>query len=151
MKNFKMIISVIATYLSWILGGWDMALKLLLIAIIVDYISGMISGYIKGELSSKVGLKGILKKVMYLMVVAVASIIDTTASSNGAIRELVIYYFISNECLSILENAAKAGLPVPNILSSKLKVMQGETTANIKVDTKTEIKKEEVVINNDNR
>lgn len=137
MKNVKMIISVLLTGFGYVVGGWDIAIKLLLIAIACDYISGLIAAFINDDLSSKKGFKGILKKVLYLMVVAVGVIIDKVVETNGAIRELVIYYFLSNECLSIIENAAACGLPVPEVLKSKLAQIQGSTPVTQKQNTVT--------------
>ena len=145
MKNFKMTLSLALTGLGYALGGWDIALKLLLTAIAIDYITGLIAGFINKELSSKVGFKGILKKIIYLCIVAVAVIVDRTVKSNGAIRELVIYYFISNECLSVLENATRCGVPVPKTLSQALKSMNNDTGIKLKEEIKEDEKQEKVV------
>lgn len=150
MKNFKMTLSLALTGLGYALGGWDIALKLLLTAIAIDYITGLIAGFINKELSSKVGFKGILKKMIYLCIVAVAVIVDKTVESNGAIRELVIYYFISNECLSVLENATRCGVPVPKTLSQALKSMNNDTGIKLKVEETKEDEKQEKVEEEEN-
>lgn len=103
-----------------------MAMTCLLIAIVIDYISGLIKAYECKVLSSKIGFRGILKKVGILLVVMLAVLIDRVAGETGAIRTLVIYYFVANEGLSIVENLAEAGIPVPKSLKKALKAMKKE-------------------------
>lgn len=121
MKEFATsIISMLTTAFVYIIGGIDVALISLLIAIIIDYISGLIKAYVLKELSSKVGFKGILKKFGILLIVALSVIVDKIAGQTGAIRTLVIYYFVANEGLSILENLAQSGLPIPKVIKKAL-------------------------------
>ena len=121
MKEFATsILSMIATAFVYIIGGIDVALISLLIVIIIDYISGLIKAYVLKELSSKVGFKGILKKFGILLIVALSVIVDKIAGQTGAIRTLVIYYFVANEGLSILENLAQSGLPIPKVIKKAL-------------------------------
>ena len=117
----------IGTFLSFIFGDWDVALQCLVIAIALDYISGIIKAFINKELSSKIGVKGILKKVGVLVVVALAVLIDKITGESGAIRTLVIYYFVANEGLSIIENLGEAGLPIPDVIKKALKSLKDES------------------------
>ena len=103
-----------------------MALTCLLIAIVLDYASGMIKAYVTKELSSKIGVKGVIKKVSILLVVMLAVLVDRATGETGAIRTLVIYYFVANEGLSIIENLAKAGVPIPKNLRDALKTLKKE-------------------------
>lgn len=118
--------SVIITVFIYLVGGIDVALTCLLIAIVLDYASGMIKAYVTKELSSKIGVKGIIKKVAILLVVMLAVLVDRATGETGAIRTLVIYYFVANEGLSIIENLAKAGVPIPKNLSDALKTLKKE-------------------------
>ena len=124
------IISIIsanaATVFIYLFGGIDVALQCLLVAIVLDYISGLIKAYNSKTLSSSIGFKGILKKVGILVIVMLAVLVDRVTLNNGGIRSLVIYYFVANEGLSILENLAVAGLPVPKKLKDALKVLKKE-------------------------
>lgn len=120
------VLAVISTGLIYLLGGLDIAMTCLLIAIILDYVSGMLKAFITKQVSSKIGFKGILKKVSILLVVMLAVLIDRVTGETGAIRTLVIYYFVANEGLSVLENLAKAGVPVPQTIKKALKVMKKE-------------------------
>lgn len=120
------IIAVICTTLVYLLGGLDVALSCLLIAIILDYVSGLIKAYITKNLSSKIGIKGIIKKVSVLLIVMLAVLVDRVTGETGAIRTLVIYYFVANEGLSIIENLGQAGVPIPQSIKKALKVMKKE-------------------------
>lgn len=120
------IMSIVATTFVWLLGGVDVALQCLLVAIIIDYISGLIKAYNTKTLSSSIGFRGILKKVGILLIVMLAVLVDRVTIDNGSIRTLVIYYFVANEGLSVLENLAEAGLPIPKTLKNALKVIKKE-------------------------
>lgn len=117
----------LGTFLTFIFGDWDVALQCLVIAIALDYISGIIKAFINKELSSKIGVKGILKKVGVLVIVALAVLIDKVTGESGAVRTLVIYYFVANEGLSIVENLGEAGLPIPDVIKKALKSLKNES------------------------
>lgn len=120
------ILAVTATTFIYLIGGLDIALVCLLIAIVLDYISGIIKAYVTKELSSKIGLKGILKKVGILLIVMLSVLVDRVTGETGAVRTLVIYYFVANEGLSILENLGQAGVPIPESIKKALKVLKKE-------------------------
>ena len=124
MNKFALLVSDLATITIFLFGGFDIALQSLVIAIVLDYISGLIKAYNTKSLSSKIGFKGILKKVGILCIVALAVLVDNISGSTGAIRTLVIYYFVANEGLSIIENLAEAGLPIPEALKKALKLIK---------------------------
>lgn len=127
MSNWlSVIVSIVATTFVWLVGGYDVAIQCLIVAIIIDYISGLIKAYNTKTLSSSIGFRGILKKVGILLIVMLAVLVDRVTIDNGSIRTLVIYYFVANEGLSILENLAEAGLPVPKTLKNALKVIKKE-------------------------
>lgn len=118
------IFSVVATTFIWLVGGFDVALSCLLVAIVIDYISGLIKAYNTKTLSSSIGFRGILKKVGILLIVMLSVLVDRITIDNGGVRTLVIYYFVANEGLSVIENLAQAGLPVPKSLKNALKVIK---------------------------
>ena len=127
MENWlNAVISVVCTTFVWLIGGCDVALACLITAIVIDYISGLIKAYNTKTLSSNIGFRGILKKVGVLLIVMLSVLVDRVTVNNGAIRTLVIYYFVANEGLSILENLAVAGLPIPKALKNALKVIKKE-------------------------
>lgn len=127
MKNATNIsIGTIGAMLVYFLGGWDIALQLLLIAVCLDYITGILKAIYKKKLSSEIGAKGIVKKVLYFIVVAVAVVLDKITGDTGAIRTLVIYFFIANEGISILENCGDMGVPFPQKLKDTLEQLKND-------------------------
>lgn len=114
------VISVILTTFVYLVGGFDIAIQSLLIVMVVDYLTGIASAIYNKELSSKIGLKGILKKFCYLLVVALSVVIDNLVGQSGLIRSLVIYFFVANDGLSIIENMAEMGVKLPQKLIDAL-------------------------------
>lgn len=121
MKHFiNDVISVIFTTFVYLIGGFDIAIQSLLIVMVVDYLTGIASAMYNKELSSKIGFKGILKKFSYLCVVALSVVIDNLTGQSGVIRTLVIYFFVANDGLSIIENMAEMGVKLPQKLLDSL-------------------------------
>lgn len=126
-EAFCLILADIGTVILFLFGGWDISLQCLMIAIAIDYISGLIKAYNTKTLDSKVGFKGILKKVGILCIVALSVVVDRITGESGAIRTLVIYYFVANEGLSVLENLSIAGLPIPQSIKKALQALKKES------------------------
>lgn len=118
-------------FLGWFFGGFDGFLYALIIFVVMDYFTGVLAAGVRKELSSEVGFKGIAKKVVIFVLVGIANIIDTQIIQNGsAIRTAVIFFYLSNEGLSILENSAVIGLPIPEKLQEMLKQLADEKIEN---------------------
>ena len=115
-----------AAILTYIFGGADNWLIGLVVLVIADYVSGVIAAYIRHELNSKRGFAGILKKVLLFCVVAVANIVDTATGAGGVLRSLSIGFLMANEGISVLENAARCGVPLPKRLIKALEQLTGE-------------------------
>lgn len=112
---------------GWFMGGLDGFLYALIAFVAVDYITGVLSAIERGTLSSTVGFKGIARKVLIFTLVGIGNIIDTTILKSGtAIRTAVIFFYLSNEGISILENAAHLGLPIPKVLKNVLETLNKE-------------------------
>lgn len=127
MKNIvNEILSVIFTTVIYLLGGFDIALQSLLIVMVADYISGIASAFYNKKLNSKTGLKGIIKKFCYLCVVALSVVIDNLTGQSGLIRTLVIYFFVANDGLSIIENMSEMGIKLPKKLIDSLEQIKKE-------------------------
>ena len=126
-KVISLIASEFATVFIFLVGEIDVALICLIIAIVLDYISGIIKAFNTKQLSSKIGFKGILKKIGILVLVMLAVLVDRVSGNTGAIRTLVIYYFVANEGLSILENLGEAGIPIPNAIKKALKALKDQS------------------------
>lgn len=111
-------------FLGWFLGGPDGFLYALVAFVIIDYLTGVICAIVDKRLSSEIGAKGIFKKVLIFLLVGVGHILDTQVLDipyGGALRTAVIFFYLSNEGISIMENAGHIGLPLPESLKSVLK------------------------------
>lgn len=126
-ETICVILGTITTALVYLLGGIDVALNCLLIAIALDYVSGVIKAFNNKTLSSRIGLRGLLKKIGILIIVMLAVLIDRVTGNTGAIRTLVLYYFVANEGLSIVENLGQAGLPIPKTIKNALKALKDQS------------------------
>lgn len=120
-------VSVIGTAFCYLVGGWNDLIEALVFAMCFDYVSGILAAYINPNimLDSRIGCKGIGKKVMILLLVATAHFTDQ-ATNQQIIKNAVIWFFLGNEGLSIIENAAKAGIPIPNKLKTSLEQLSTE-------------------------
>lgn len=104
-------------YVVSMLGGWDIALQTLMIVMILDYLTGVLKGWHTKQLSSSIGVKGIIKKVVYLLIIVLVNQIALMmGDTSGSMRNIVIFFFVSNEGISILENAKAMEIKLPNIL-----------------------------------
>ena len=124
----KSAVSVLATTFIYLFGGWDIALQSLLIVIILDYLTGISKAYVSKKLNSNKGLKGIVKKLAMLCIVAVAVIVDRITGFTGMVRTLIIYYLVANESLSIIENLSEMNIIVPSFLRDKLEQIRDNTS-----------------------
>lgn len=117
MNRIQFILSSLISVLTYALGGFDSLIISLLTVMIIDYITGICKGIYNKKLNSSIGIKGILKKLGYIVIVILATLFDNIINDKSmAIRALVVYFFISNESISILENWASLGLPDKYIL-----------------------------------
>lgn len=132
---FNMMCGAIGTACVYVFGGLDIALQCLLVVIVLDYITGLIKGYKNANLDSKVGIKGILKKIGVLCLVALSVVVDKITGETGLIRTTIIYYLVANEGLSIIENLADIGIIVPEFLKNRLnqiKTVEEKSTKKVK-------------------
>ena len=124
--KIQMAITAIGGWIGYFVGGVDGLMTALLIFMVLDYITGLMCAIADKQLSSAVGFKGVCKKVLILMLVGVAHIVDLHVVGTGsALRGAVICFYLSNEGLSLLENAAHLGLPIPEKLKSVLAQLHG--------------------------
>ena len=121
-------VTMLGGMLGYFVGGWDGMLIALVVLMALDYVTGVICAIADHKLSSSMGFRGIFKKVFVLMLVGVANIVDVhVVGSGSALRAAVICFYLSNEGVSILENAAHIGLPIPEKLKVVLEQLHGRT------------------------
>lgn len=124
MKSFiNTAFSFIATSFMYLIGGLDLAFKTLAIMMVLDYITGVISAIYNKKVNSKIGFNGILKKMLYLIAIIVASLLDNLLGQQ-VIRYVVIYFFVANDGISILENIAKCNVKLPQKLIDSLEQLK---------------------------
>ncbi|WP_428909461.1 phage holin family protein [Niallia sp. Krafla_26] len=111
---------------GYLFGGWSVLLQVLLTFVIIDYISGLLASGVEGKLSSKIGFKGIAKKLMIFCLVAVGHLVDKAIGDGSMIQNAIIFFYLGNELLSILENAGRTGLPVPEQIKSAVQILKGK-------------------------
>jgi len=121
-------IAAVGGWLGYFLGGWDGFIYALIAFVVIDYITGLMCAVLDKKLSSEVGFRGIFKKVLIFSLVAIGHIIDKSIiGDSSVIRTAVIFFYLSNEGVSILENAAHIGLPVPQKLKDILEQLHNRT------------------------
>ena len=125
MKEFwttiQVIFAAIGGWLGWFLGGCDGLLIALLAFVAIDYVTGVMCAIVDKKLSSSVGFRGIFKKILIFALVGVGHILDTMVIGTGSVlRTAVIFFYLSNEGISLIENAGHLGLPIPAKLKAVL-------------------------------
>lgn len=125
MKEFwntlQLMIAAIGGWLGYFLGGSDGLLYALLAFVVIDYVTGVMCAVADHQLSSEVGFRGICRKVLIFLLVGIANILDVHVIGTGSVlRTAVVFFYISNEGVSLMENAAHLGLPVPERIKAVL-------------------------------
>lgn len=124
---YKTIPTAVGAFVGYIFGEWSVLLQILLAFVIIDYVSGLLASGVEGKLSSKVGFKGIAKKIMIFCLVAVGHLVDKALGDGSMIQNAIVFFYLGNELLSILENAGRTGLPVPEQVKSAVDVLKGKS------------------------
>lgn len=124
-NGIKAALAAICTLCGLLFGEWNGLMFALIMAIVIDYISGVIAAVVEKRVSSEIGAKGIAKKIFMLMIVAVANIIDINVIGEGnVLKSVTVLFYIANECISILENAGRLGVKVPGKLLEVLEQLK---------------------------
>lgn len=115
------VLAILGGWLGWFLGGCDGLIYAMVLFVVIDYVTGVMCAVVDKKLSSAVGFKGIFKKVLIFAMIGIGHILDTSVIKSGAVlRTAVIFFYLANEGLSLVENAAHLGLPIPDKLKSVL-------------------------------
>ena len=119
--KIQMAVAAIGGWLGYFLGGMDGLMIALIVFMVLDYITGLMCAVIDKKLSSAVGFKGICRKVLIFVLVGIGNLVDVyVLGEGGALRTAVIFFYLSNEGISFLENAGHLGLPIPEKLKDVL-------------------------------
>ena len=127
MNDYWGYLVAVGAFLSWLIGGFDSLVQILVIFIVIDYLTGISKAWILKEVSSQKGLRGIVKKLALISLVVVAAKLDFLLGANGFIRNTIIYSLITNETISILENAGHIGIPIPQQFLQALDKLKSKT------------------------
>lgn len=125
-NTIKIITGIAGAAATYLFGGWNLVIQTLMFLMMIDYITGAAVAAYLGELNSKIGFKGIAKKILIISLVAVAHLLDQLIISgdNQLLRDMVIFFYIANELISILENISKTNLPIPEQLKAMVAVLK---------------------------
>lgn len=129
-NGISVIIGIVGGVAAMLFGTWDKLLSTLVILMVLDYVTGVIKAIYAKRLSSEIGFKGLLKKITVLIIVALANVIEVFTGGGTAIREIVIVFYIANEGISILENAAVLLPKMPDGLKNILLQLRGDDSEN---------------------
>ena len=120
-ETMQYVITGIGGFVGWFLGGVDGFLYAFLMFVVVDYLTGLMAAYIQKKISSEVGFRGICRKVAIFCLIGIAHILDAQVIQSGSVlRTAIVFFYLSNEGISILENVTIIGLPVPQKLRDVL-------------------------------
>lgn len=123
----KSIIAAVCAVFGFVFGDLNGLMVALVALIVLDYISGVIAAVVEKKLSSEVGAKGIAKKIFMLLIVAVANIVDINVIGEGhVLKSVTVVFYIANECISLIENAGRLGVPVPKKLLDVLEQLKSK-------------------------
>ena len=124
---FQVVLTAIGGFFGWFLGGTDGFLYALLIFVVIDYLTGVLCAIADRTLSSEVGFIGISRKMLIFVLVGVAHILDVYVIGDGSVlRTVIVFFYLSNEGISLLENAAHLGLPIPEKLKDVLEQLHNK-------------------------
>ena len=127
MDKVKYAVSFVISGAAYLFGEWDGLMTALIAAIAADYITGITAAAVNKQISSETGARGIAKKVLMLLITAIAHIIDVNVIGDGdKLRTMTVLFYIANEAISVLENAGALGVPLPGKLTAVLEQLKKE-------------------------
>jgi toxin secretion/phage lysis holin len=121
---YKTALSAVCGVTSYVFGGWDSLIMLLVLFVFLDFVTGIIASSVQKILSSRQGFKGIAKKVFIFALVAVAHSIDFLLGTDNMIRDTTVVFYLVNEFISIIENAQIVGVPIPKVLANAINLLK---------------------------
>jgi toxin secretion/phage lysis holin len=123
LTGIKAAFAILGGAITAVLGGWDLALQVLVLFVVLDYLVGLIAAWTEKSLDSRIGFRGIAKKILLFVPIAICYALDQVLGQE-ILRSLAIFFYIANEGLSIIENLGRAGVPVPDALGEALEQLK---------------------------
>lgn len=121
-------VSLMGSFLSSMFGSLDLFVIILICFVVIDYVTGVIASALEGKLSSEVGFRGIVRKLLIFVLVAVSHLLDVAIGwNNHFIRDATVFFYITNEVISIFENVGRAGLPIPDFLKKVVELLKDQS------------------------
>ena len=111
---------------SYLFGGWNTLLEILILFVVIDFITGIIASAVCGELNSEIGLIGITKKVFIFIIIVVAYKIDSILGSSHFLQDSVTLFYLSNKLLTIIENSGRIGMPIPTVVKQAVEILRNK-------------------------
>lgn len=137
--KIQVAVTALGGWCGYFIGGVDGFMTALIVLMVLDYITGIMCAIVENKLSSSIGFKGIFKKMLIIMLVGVAHIVDlNVVGSHEALRSAVICFYMSNEGISVMENASRLGLPIPEKLKTVLAQLHDKTPVSEDTHTTTQ-------------
>lgn len=129
---FSSVVAFGGAIASYLFGGWSLLLTILLTFVIFDYMTGVAAAAKEGKLNSETGMWGIVRKVGIFVIVAVAHLVDRALGDAHLFRDAAIFFFLSNELLSVIENLGRVGVPIPPAIQRAVEVLRGKSEGELK-------------------
>ncbi|MBC2106156.1 phage holin family protein [Listeria booriae] len=131
MENlFKVTVTAGGAVVGLLFGGWGVLVQVLIVFVIADYLTGILAGIYNGELNSKVGFRGIAKKIAIFILVVIAHQVDIVLGDKNMLRDAVIFFYLANELISMLENISRMGMNIPDKLKHVIGLLQDKAGEN---------------------
>ncbi|WP_458412148.1 holin family protein [Schinkia sp. CFF1] len=124
----KLFIAIGASIVSYLFGSFDSLLLIFTVLVVIDYVTGLLAAGIEGNLSSRIGFKGIAKKIMIFALIAIAHFIDELVGNSHLIRDATVFFYMANEILSTIENAGRIGIPIPGFLRNAVSMLRNKSS-----------------------
>jgi toxin secretion/phage lysis holin len=123
----KTMVATVGATSSFLFGGWSTGITILAVLALLDYVTGMLAGFYEKKLSSKIGSKGILKKLGMFFVIGMCHLVDVLLGTEDMLRDGAVFFYVANECLSIAENAGRMGIRIPAPMKRAIQLLHDKT------------------------
>ncbi|MDO3408561.1 phage holin family protein [Saccharibacillus sp. CPCC 101409] len=120
-------VAAFGAVVGYLFGGWNMLINLLVILVVLDWLTGWAAAWVRGELRSRIGFEGIVRKVAIFVVMAIAHLVDNVLGDLHLFRDAVVFFYLANELLSVIENLGKIGVPMPPVIRDAVRIFESKS------------------------